>query len=579
MGIVDKLLRYQREYGTAYMLKQGYYRFQIKYLQGKRRYPLSVKNKEAQRQRNWQPDRPVTVSLVVPLYNTREDFLRDMIESVQGQTYGDWELCLADASDQRQEEVAAIVEEYAREDYRIKYQLLSGNRGISENTNQGIQMTEGEYIALLDHDDILHPSALYYVVQEIQRRKADFIYTDELSFDRQPERVQSIHFKPDFSPESFCSNNYICHFSVFARELLEKAGMLRSEFDGSQDYDLLLRLTDQAEHICHVPRVLYYWRIHSGSVAAAAEAKPYTIQAGRRALEEHLKRKGLEGRVAASREYGPFYRIDYKVPEDARILFLPENRKVYGRLQEQLSTLPWEAELKPPEEQGRKILLSDSARSPQYVFLVRDGYLPEQPFREWVGELLSCLQPKESMAAAPVVFTQDGKVSHAGCYYGRAGEYPRRLKGIPGFPTEREGSVRIYPLYQGLPRHAPSYMNRLSFRQNISLLSGAVLACRDTVFREYEHRCRQQRWQWGLFEDGAWFSLCLTGMGKGGQGVITPYVSFVEDSSSQQKGRKGRWTKEEWDRFQSSWSTVLEQPDPHANPGLGRFGKYYFLWK
>lgn len=238
-------------------------------------------------------------------------------------------------------------------------------------------------------------------MQQINYHQGEFVYTDELSFDGTTNRVQNIHFKPDFSPESFRSNNYICHFSVFSRRLLEKVGGFRSEFDGSQDYDMLLRLTDEADNICHVPRVRYYWRIHAGSVASSSAAKPYTIDAGKRALEEHLMRRGIVGRVQAAEGYGPFYRVHYDVPQDTKVLVMAETERLAEKLKQELSGLPYEIEIHPVVQPRFDV----DEKQFDVIVMVRAGYRPDQPDGAWLTELLSCLVPRENMVAAPVSMT------------------------------------------------------------------------------------------------------------------------------------------------------------------------------
>ena len=211
----------------------------------------------------------VTFSILVPLYNTPERFLREMIESVTAQTYGKWELCLADGSDDAHDFVGRICQEYRQKDSRIKYQKLAKNEGISGNTNECYKMATGNYIALFDHDDLLHPCVLFAYMQAICEKDADYIYCDEATFKGNSiNHMITLHFKPDFAPDNLLANNYICHFSVFSRELLESGELFRSQFDGSQDHDMILRLTAKAKHIVHVPRILYYWRSHKGSVAS-----------------------------------------------------------------------------------------------------------------------------------------------------------------------------------------------------------------------------------------------------------------------------------------------------------------------
>ena len=265
----------------------------------------------------------LTFSIVVPAYETPALYLKQMIESVLGQTFCRVELCIADGS--RSDAVEKTVSVYASTDSRIRYQRLEENKGISENTNAALAMATGDYIGLLDHDDLLERHALFEMRMAIAKNpKADVLYSDEdkVSFDL--TRYFEPHFKPDYNPDLLRSNNYICHFLVFKRTLLETVGGFRQEFDGAQDYDLVLRLTEAANCVVHVPKVLYHWRSHEASTATNPMSKLYAYEAGRRAVEAHLKRCGEEGVVSDTRFYG-FYQTVYKVPEELSVDFM-----VYG---------------------------------------------------------------------------------------------------------------------------------------------------------------------------------------------------------------------------------------------------------
>lgn len=561
MDIWKKIGGFCKDYGIWYTAKKVAYRSYIKYYLGRKYCPLTISEEDRKAQEQWIPDRKIKISIVVPLYNTREDFFRQMLDSVVNQTYGNWELCLADASDNEEcsRMMQRIVEEVQKTDHRICYQRLQINEGISENTNRAIEMSTGEYIALLDHDDILHPSALYDVMQAVNYHQGEFIYTDELSFDGTPERVQNIHFKPDFSPESFRSNNYICHCSVFSRHLLEKVGGFRKEFDGSQDYDMLLRLTDEADNIYHVPKVRYYWRIHEGSVASSSGAKPYTIEAGRRALEAHLQRRGISGTVSSAEGYGPFYRVHYDIPKSTRVLVMAETEAIAGDLKHSLKELPYEIEIHPVNQPRFEV---DEKRF-DVIVLVRDGYQPEQTGAEWMQELLSCLVPRENMVAAPVVYDNRGKVYHAG--YGYSAARPEQ----------------IYSLYRGVPRRDPSYMYRLAFRQNVSLAGGAVLAVKEEVYSDWVEENLEvgtKKWNgWGAFSDQTWFSLCLKAQKRWGDCIYTPYVSFVKKPGIAAGKKRTVQQREQWRMFFAMWDRMFKKEDPHGNPGMEVFGRFYFL--
>ena len=250
------------------------------------------------------------ISIIVPLYNTDTDFFRELLYSVHCQTYTNWELCLADGSEKR----LSKIEEMVKKDLRIKYKFIGENKGISGNSNEAIKLATGKYIALLDHDDMLSTNALYEVVKCINESNADFIYSDEDKFHFLDEEMFEPHFKPDYAPDTLRSNNYICHLSVVKKDLLDKVGHFDSRFDGAQDFDLILRITENAKKIVHIPKVLYHWRVHSGSTSMNSEVKPYAVDAGKRAVQEELERLGKNGTVENGFHLGT-YNINYKFEE------------------------------------------------------------------------------------------------------------------------------------------------------------------------------------------------------------------------------------------------------------------------
>ena len=232
------------------------------------------------------------ISVVVPLYNTPLPYLKQMIHSVLGQSYANLELVLVDASDRQHPQVG----EYCRslKDSRINYVRLARNAGISGNTNIGLAEAGGDYLALLDHDDLLWPNALFEVAAAISLTGAEMLYSDEIVLDGSLKKLKSYHFKPDFSPDTLRGCNYITHFLVFSRELLERAGGGEdSRYDGAQDFDLILRLSEKAKKIHHIPKVLYVWRSHEQSTAGDVSAKPYAIEAGAAAITAQLDRLGI----------------------------------------------------------------------------------------------------------------------------------------------------------------------------------------------------------------------------------------------------------------------------------------------
>lgn len=267
----------------------------------------------------------VVISVLVPLYNTPLFFLKEMIHSVLDQSYSGWELCLADGSDEEHAWVGDWCREIVKKDGRVKYRKLEKNRGISENTNVCIQMASGDYLALFDHDDLLTPDALYEVRKAILERQADVIYTDEDKVNGDSTVYSEPHFKSDFNLDLLRANNYICHFFVVKKEIVDLVGGLRSEYNGSQDYDFIFRCVEQANQIVHIPRVLYHWRMHENSTAANQQSKLYCYTAGQRAIASHLERCGVEGEVFMQEHLG-FYRVDYPVQGEPLVSILIPNK-------------------------------------------------------------------------------------------------------------------------------------------------------------------------------------------------------------------------------------------------------------
>ncbi|MDO4647464.1 MAG: glycosyltransferase, partial [Eubacteriales bacterium] len=262
-------------------------------------------------------------SIVVPLYRTPLPYLKELIDSVVAQSYGNWQLCLADGSDNHQ------IQEFMKKNYsrdrRICYKLLEENTGISGNTNAALSMAVGDFIVFADHDDTLTPDALYENVKVLEANpEADFIYSDEDLTDEFGEAYDP-HFKPDFNLDYLRSINYICHLVVVKRSLYEQVGKLNPEYDGAQDYDFVLRCVEKAKDIHHIPKVLYHWRSHSGSTAGNGDNKQYAIDAGRKALEAHYERLGMETEVTYT-GLTIVYDTKYKVKGDPMVSVLIPNK-------------------------------------------------------------------------------------------------------------------------------------------------------------------------------------------------------------------------------------------------------------
>jgi Predicted glycosyltransferases len=275
----------------------------------------------AQRNHNFSY-RPL-ISLIVPVFNTPADFLNEMIQSVISQSYENWELCIADGSDESSD-ARKIVKKYAAEDSRIKVTYLKENYGISGNTNKALDLAAGEYTGLFDHDDLLEADALYEIVDSLQKTKHDIIYTDEDKLNNETKEFEAPNFKPDYDEDLFLSHNYITHFFVVKTEILKSVGGFDSRYDGAQDYDVMLKCIEKSSSIHHVAKCLYHWRMHRMSTAMNPKSKMYCYVAGQNALQAHYDRVGIKAKVEMQGKplYGEYHTI-YDVPDTLVSIIIP----------------------------------------------------------------------------------------------------------------------------------------------------------------------------------------------------------------------------------------------------------------
>lgn len=437
--MLKKVIGLLKRYGVWYTAKKIICKLYISFILGPVRINRKISKRDRAEQEVWHFLNPVCFSIVVPLYNTPETFLREMLESVRMQTYKNWQLCLADGSDQEHPYVQTVCEDYIKRDDRICYRKLDENRGISENTNACIDMAAGEYIALFDHDDLLHPSALFEVMKCIEEKKADFIYTDEATFQGRETHLLSVHRKPDFYMENLRAINYICHFTIFQKTLLNETGMFRKEFDGSQDYDLILRLCETASSIHHIPKVLYFWRAHKDSVALSINSKNYAVRAGLRAVRSHLERRGIVAELSVLQGAMPIFQVEYNLGmisvRDITVLCEKEYKEV--------SKDVWQA-------------VRDSC---SFLLLLKEGLLvPEERCLE---QMLMHMAKSEVAAVTGKIVDKKGKVISGGVVL-----------------REEQGNLCIHHLYRGLPVTDHGYMNQLTYATGISAICNGCMMIR-----------------------------------------------------------------------------------------------------
>lgn len=533
---------------------------------------------ELERQRREMFPDPVTFSIVVPLYRTKESYLKELLESVQAQTYPHWELCLADGSG-RDASLEGMVKRLAGGDGRIRYQLLAENLGIAENTNAAIRMSEGEFLALADHDDLICPNALYECAKALQRRKeVEVLYTDEDKVDMSGKTYFEPNFKPDFNPDYLRSLNYICHMFVVKRELAERVGLLRREFDGAQDYDFILRCCEQAAGICHIPKVLYHWRCHMESTASNPESKLYAFEAGRRALEAHYERQGLPA-TAMNASYLGMYRTAYHWTEQPLVSILIPNKdhvedlkKCIDSIEEKSlyrnyeyiiiennstegQTFAYYEELKKHDNVTVVIYkggfnfsrinnFGERYAKGEYLLLLNND--TEMIDGNCLQEMLNyCMREDVGIVGAKLCY-EDDTIQHAGVVVG--------LGGVAGHA------------FVGAPRFDAGYQKRILCAQDYSAVTAACLMVKRSIYQEVG----------GLTEDFEVafndIDFCMKVLELGKRIVYNPYAELhhyesksrgYEDTPEKVKRFNG-----EIARFQERWGAFLKAGDPCYNPNL-----------
>lgn len=543
----------------------------------------TLTNDERQLQLDTKFSKSIKFSIVVPLYNTPEKFLCEMIDSCIDQTYGNWELCLADGSDTEHSYVKEVVQDYIKKDQRIKYKALEKNGGISENTNECIKMATGDYIALFDHDDLLHPSALFEYMKVICEQNADFIYCDELTFEGTLDKIMSMHFKPDFAIDNLRANNYICHFTVFKADLLKTVGMFRKEFDGSQDHDMILRLTDEAKNIVHVPKILYFWRSHPNSVASDINSKTYAIDAGKRAVKDHLKKNGINAIVESSKIFPTIYRFIYEIKEKPLIsilivnkdsanvlsrcidsifekstytnieVIIIENNSIEQKTFEYYKTLEECRNIKVIKYENNDNFNNSAinnfgvkyAKGEHLLFLDNDIEVISE---NWIEEMLMYSQRKDVGAVGAKLYYPNDRIQHAGLILNLG---THRCAGHCHYKCTKENI---------------GYMGRLYYSQNFSAITAACLMMKKRIFNEingFDEEFAE------AFND---VDLCMRIRQAGYLITWTPYAELYHHESSY-KGYEDKLEKQngfqgEIKRFQNRWKKELEQGDPYYNPNL-----------
>lgn len=518
------------------------------------------------------------ISIVVPAYHTPDVFLRQMLDSLKGQSYQNWEVIIGNASpdDSR---MRSILDEYAKNDARIKSVDIPDNLGISENTNAALKHASGDYIGFMDHDDLLAPDALFEIAIRLEANPdIDVFYTDEDKVSTDLSEHFQPHFKPDFNLDLLRSNNYICHFFVVKRTILKQVKGLDPKYNGAQDYDFIFRCTELSKNIVHIPRILYHWRVHNASTADNPASKLYAYEAGKKAIEDNLARSGEKGSVSMRSDYG-FYNVDYALTDQPLVSILIPNKDHIDILKQCIRSLKEKATYTNYEI----IVIENNSTEPAtfeyYDKLKKDGiqvlYYPEFGFNysainnwgvknckgeyllflnndievitpDFIEKMLSNCERPGIGAVGAKLYYPDNTIQHAGIIIG--------IGGIAGHA------------FLNLPRARSGYLHKASLQMNVSAVTTACMMVSRKIFDLV-----------GGFEETLSVAfndvdLCLRIQKAGYHNVYNPHVEMYHHESksrgTEDSEAKARRFQTEIEFMRTNWIQLLKSGDSCYNPNL-----------
>lgn len=576
---IQKGFRYLKHYGPKEFWIRLHERFEPEEVPYGPWYEAYVPDEAAlEKQRHHHFEYSPLISVAVPAYRTPEKFLVQMIDSLLAQTYGNWELCIANGSPE-DGAMKKVLEEYTKKDSRIRVSELTENKGIAGNTNAALEMARGEFVGLLDHDDLLAPNALYEIVRALDEdRTLDAVYTDEDKVTTELDEHFQPHLKPDFNLDLLRSNNYICHFFVVRRSIVQKVGGFRQEFDGAQDHDFIFRCIETAEKVGHIPEILYHWRTHKASTADNPASKMYAFDAGKRAIEAHLKRTGTEGIVSHTPDLG-FFRVKYPVQGQPLVSVIIPNKDEKETLKacidsirekteypnyeiiivennsttdeifqyyKELSQDPRIRLLRWKKEFNYSAINNYGVRhaNGEYLLFLNNDVTVITP--GWIKELLGVCQRPEVGAAGVKLIYPDNTIQHAGCVIG--------LGGIAGH------------MFVDMPANRTGYLHKASILQDMSAVTAACMMMKRTAFEEAGGFTEKLS---VAFND---VDLCLKVRKNHKLIVYDPYVQLYHMESktrgAEDNKEKVRRFQEEIEYMRCQWIDILKKGDPYYNRNL-----------
>lgn len=565
---IKKIDSYIKAYGigktVGLLYEKATHKDQKDYERWLERHKITEAIREVQKETVF--DKQPCFSIVVPLYKTQEKYLKELVESIKGQTYSNWELCLSDGSG-GDSPLKEILKELEHSDSRIKVISSKESLQIAENTNAAIDIATGDYIVFADHDDILSVDALYECTKCInENQEVDMIYSDEDKVSMDGQTYFEPHFKPDLNMDLLCSVNYFCHLVVVKRQLLEQAGKLNGEYNGAQDYDFVLRCVENTDAVYHIPKILYHWRAHMDSTAENPESKRYAFEAGRRAIQKHYERIGLKDAYVEETAYPGTYRTRYKYADKPKVSIIIDEitkKELLGKTLQSIKANDYPdyeviivdcTEKKEIEKfvekyqdkrirvkRGEKIWTAakrknEGAGCAEGEYLIFLAGNAEYADKEGISELVSVAMRSDVGVVGTRSYYKNGTVEHAGCVIGMNGT---------------AGSLFEYTL-----RGENGYFSHIVTQMQYSAVAGACMMVKKDIFEKVNGFDEDYKGELGKVD------LCLKIRNKHMSVVYNPYVKVMRWSN----GLRNNENDEKL--FKKQWAEILEKDDPYYNKNL-----------
>lgn len=565
---IKKIDSYIKAYGirktVGLLYEKATHKDQKDYERWLERHKITETIREAQKETvfNKQP----CFSIVVPLYKTQEKYLKELLESIKGQTYSNWELCLSDGSG-LDSPLKEVLKELEYSDSRIKVISSKESLKIAENTNAAIDIATGDYIVFVDHDDILSVDALYECTKCInENQEVDMIYSDEDKVSMDGQTYFEPHFKPDLNVDLLCSVNYFCHLVVVKRQLLEQAGNLNGEYNGAQDYDFVLRCVEKTDAVYHIPKILYHWRAHMDSTAENPESKRYAFEAGRRAIQKHYERIGLKDAYVEETAYPGTYRTRYKYADKPKVSIIIDEitkKELLGKTLQSIKANDYQdyeviivdcTEKKEIEKfvekyqdkrirvkRGEKIWTAakrknEGAGCAEGEYLIFLAGNAEYADKEGISELVSVAMRSDVGVVGTRSYYKNGTVEHAGCVIG--------MNGTAG------------SLFEHTLRGENGYFSHIVTQMQYSAVAGACMMVKKDIFEKVNGFDEDYKGELGKVD------LCLKIRNKHMSVVYNPYVKVMRWSNELRNNENDEKL------FKKQWAEILEKDDPYYNKNL-----------